>query len=368
MKPSITLDNYVISEDTPCFVIAEIGHNHQGNLETAKKMISSAAECGVHAVKLQKRSNKELYTQAMYNKPYENENSYGSTYGAHREALEFGEKEYQELKAHADEKGLIFFATPFDFRSVDFLEKLNVKCYKVASALITDIPLIEHIASKGKPIFVSTGGTTLEDSDRAYEAIKKYNVPLCFMQCTATYPQTDYTETNLNVLTTYRERYPDVVLGYSNHVSGIMLPVAAYMLGARAVETHFTLNRAWKGTDHSYSLEPVGLRKLCRDLSRIYLAKGSMEKKAYPSEKNAILKMGKSVVAKIPIAKGTVIEPEHITFKSPASGLLPYQVYDVLGRCAETDIAVDALLDLKDLSKDHSKKYEHVDWGAINDK
>jgi len=368
MEPKITLDSYVISNDSPCFVIAELGHNHQGKLETAKDMISTAAECGAQAVKLQKRSNKELFTKALYNKPYENENSYGATYGLHREALEFGEKEYKELKAHADNLGLVFFATPFDFRSVDFLEKIDVKCHKVASALITDIPLIEHIASKGKPIFLSTGGATLEDIDRAYNVIKDNDVPLCLMQCTAAYPQTNYKETHLNVLKTFKERYPDAVLGLSNHVSGISLPVAAYVLGARAVEMHFTLNRAMRGTDHSYSLEPAGLRKLCRDLNRTHEAMGSYEKKPQPSELSPITKMGKSIVAKKPIPAGTIIEPEYVAFKSPGGGLPPYQVYEVLGRKAERDIADDVPIELSALSKNFERKFNGLHWGEIYDK
>ncbi len=364
-KPIIRLGNYTISEDSPCFIIAEIGHNHQGDLETAKKMIKTAAECGAHAVKFQKRSNKNLFREEMYNKPYENENSYGKTYGLHREALEFGEKEYVELKKLADELGVIFFATPFDFWSVDFLEKIGVPCYKIASAHVTDIPLIEYVASKGKPIFLSTGGCTIEDVDRAYNAIKKYNVPLCIMQCTAAYPQIDYKETHLNVFKTYKQRYPDAVLGFSSHDSGIMLPIAAYVLGSRVVEKHFTLNRAMRGTDHSYSLEPVGLTKMSRDLRRVHEAMGSTEKMPQPSEKNPITKMAKSIVANKKILKGTVITPEMIAFKSPGGGMLPYMVYEVLGRVAEKDIEIDELLAPEKLSRDHIKKYENVDWGSI---
>ena len=364
----IKIGKYTISEDSPCFVIAEIGHNHQGDLEIAKKMIAAAAENGAHAVKFQKRSNKNLFTDEMYNKPYENENSYGKTYGLHREALEFDESEYRELKKLADEQGIVFFATPFDFWSVDFLEKIGVPCYKIASALITDIPLVEYIASKGKPIFLSTGGATIEDVDRAYKTIKKYNAPLCIMQCTAAYPQMDYKETHLNVLKTYKQRYPDAILGLSSHDSGIMLPIAAYMLGSRVVEKHFTLNRAMRGTDHSYSLEPVGLRKMCRDLTRVYEARGSSEKRPQQSETNPILKMGKSIVAKKKISKGTVITPELIAFKSPGGGLQPYKVYDVLGRIAEKDLEPDELISFDKLSKDFKQRFESVNWGNVYDK
>lgn len=368
MVAKISLGKYVISENSPCFIIAEIGHNHQGDLEIAKKMIRAAAENGAHAVKFQKRSNKNLFTNEMYNKPYDNENSYGKTYGLHREALEFGEKEYRELKTLADELGVVFFATPFDFWSVDFLEKVGVPCYKIASAHITDIPLIDYVASKGKPIFLSTGGATIEDVDRAYKAVKKYNVPLCIMQCTAAYPQMDYKETHLNVFNTYKQRYPDAILGFSSHDSGIMLPIAAFMLGSRVVEKHFTLNRAMRGTDHSYSLEPVGLRKMARDLERVYESLGSYEKVPQASEKNPIFKMAKSIVAKKRISKGTIITPEMVAFKSPGVGLMPYRVYEVLGRTAEKDIEVDEFISFEALSKDQKQKYENVDWGSVYDK
>ncbi|MEM4331702.1 MAG: N-acetylneuraminate synthase family protein [Candidatus Micrarchaeia archaeon] len=365
---SIKLGKYIISEDSPCFIIAEIGHNHQGDLETAKKMIISAAENGAHAVKFQKRSNKNLFIKDMYDKPYDNENSYGPTYGLHREALEFGEREYKELKALSDQLGIVFFATPFDFWSVDFLEKIDVPCYKIASALITDIPLIEYVASKGKPIFISTGGCTIEDVDRAYNTIKKYKVPLCIMQCTAAYPQMDYKETHLNVLKTYKQRYPDALLGFSSHDSGIMLPVAAYVLGSRVVEKHFTLNRAMRGTDHSYSLEPVGLRKLSRDLQRVYEAMGSSEKMPQPSEKNPILKMGKSIVAKKEIKKDTLITPELIAFKSPGGGLPPYKYNEIIGHIALVDMKTDECITPEKISTHAVQKYEHIDWGKVYDK
>lgn len=363
-KPMIKIGKYTISDDSPCFVIAEMGNNHQGDLETAKKMIKTAVECGVHAVKFQKRSNKELYTKEAYNLPYDNPNSYGKTYGEHREFLELGEAEFLELKKLSEELGVIFFATPFDFKSVDFLEKIGVPCYKIASALITDIPLIEYVASKRKPIFLSTGGATIEDVDRAYNAIKKYGVPICILQCTAAYPQLDFNETHLNVLNVFKQRYPDAILGVSSHVSGILVPIIAYVLGSRVVEQHFTLNRAWKGTDHSYSLEPIGLKKLTVDLEREFQMLGGYEKLPQASEKKPINKMSKCIVVKKKIEKGSIVEPEDICFKSPGGGLLPYQVYEVLGRAAIKDLEEDHVISFSDLTEDFKKKYERYDWGA----
>jgi N-acetylneuraminate synthase/sialic acid synthase len=173
--------NVEITDKSDCFVIAEIGNNHGGDFDTAKKMIDAAIASGANAVKFQKRSNKDLFTKEMYNKPYDNENSYGKTYGEHREALEFNLKQYKELRMYTEGKGCIFFATPFDIESVKFLEEVGVPAYKVASALITDIPLLIEIAKTGKPVFVSTGTVFIEDVDRAYEVFKQYKVDVCLL-------------------------------------------------------------------------------------------------------------------------------------------------------------------------------------------
>jgi N-acetylneuraminate synthase/sialic acid synthase len=366
--PVIKVGKYVISENSPCFVITELGHNHQGNLDTAKKMIDAAAESGAQAVKLQKRFNKELYTEEMYCASYDHENSFGETYGEHREFLEFGKKEYLALKKHAEKRGLVFFATAFDFSSVDFLDEIGVPAYKIASALITDTPLVEYIAKKRKPIFLSTGTATTEDVDRAYKLIRKYKTPLCLLQCTAAYPLFDYREADLGVIRTFKERYPGAIIGYSGHESGIVLPVVAYLLGARVVEKHFTLNRAMKGSDHHYSLEPQGLKKMIRDLQRVHESLGSEMKRVHPSEFDAKKKMGKSIVARKKIRKGTVIVPELLTFKSPGTGIPPFRVEQVMGRVALEDIGKDALIDFHHLSKNPVKGFKikkPIDWSRL---
>src|SRR3989338_5800956 len=172
---SIKIGTKEISGSSKCYVIAEIGHNHQGKLETAIKLIEEAALCGVDAVKFQKRHNKNLYTTAFYNKPYENENSYGVTYGEHREYLEFGENEYRKLKQCAEKNNVDFLCTAFDVESVDFLEKIDIPAYKIASGDITNIPLLTYVAKLGKPIIASTGASTMEEVKLAYETVLQYN-------------------------------------------------------------------------------------------------------------------------------------------------------------------------------------------------
>ena len=332
-----------IHDGTDCFVIAEIGHNHQGSVETCRQLFEAAKQSGVSAVKLQKRDNRSLYTKDYYDSPYNSENAYGPTYGTHREALEFGKSEYLDLKALADSLGLLFFATAFDFASVDFLEDIGVPCYKIASGDLTNTPLLRYIAGTGKPVIMSTGAATLDEVLRAHEAIAEIHSNLAILQCTATYPS-DYPELNLRVLDTYRQRFPSTVVGYSGHDSGIAMALVAYMLGARVIEKHFTLNRAMRGTDHGFSLEPTGMRKMIRDLQRARLAQGSGEKTLSPAETSARKKMGKKIVAARPLAAGHVLQPGDLNFKSPGDGLPPYLADSFYGRELKGDLGEDCAL------------------------
>ncbi len=344
----LTIDGKVIQDDGNCYVIAEIGHNHQGKLETAKEMFRVAKECGADAVKLQKRDNRSLFTKAGYARPYDNPNSYGETYGEHREFLEFGLDEYKELLDYTKEIGVTLFATAFDINSADFLEKLDMPVYKIASGDLKNIPLLTHIAKFQKPMIVSTGGGTMEDVNRAYDAIMPINQQLCILQCTAGYPA-EFDELNLNVITTFRERFPNTTIGLSSHDNGISMSVAAYMLGARVVEKHFTLNHTWKGTDHAFSLEPTGFRKLVRDLKRTKVAMGDGIKRVYESEVKPITNMGKKLVAARDLPAGHMIQRQDIAIKSPGDGLPPYEIDKIIGRATtaamkeDDDITFEAL-------------------------
>ena len=347
----LTIDGVRIADDTDCWVIAEIGHNHQGELEKAKELFAEAVRCGANAVKLQKRDNRSLYTREFFNRPYENENSYGPTYGLHREALEFGRAEYQELKAYAAELGVTFFATAFDFTSAELLADLDMPAYKIASGDLTNTPLLRFVAELDRPMIISTGGGTLDDVRRAYETIVEINPQVAVLQCTAGYPA-EWSELDLRVIETYRQLFPDAVVGYSGHDNGIAMPVVAYVLGGRIVEKHFTLNRAMKGTDHVFSLEPIGLRKMVRDLQRARRALGDGTKTPHPSEVAPIAKMGKKIVAATTLAAGHVLRREDVALKSPADGgLPPYDLDAVIGRTLRHPIAEDAAFTLDDLEE-----------------
>jgi len=347
---TLTIGTHQIGDETPCYVIAEIGHNHQGSLQKARDLFREAKAAGAHAVKLQKRDNRGLYTRAAYNKSYDNENSFGSTYGEHREFLEFELAEYQDLQAYAAELGVDFFATAFDVKSADFLAALDVPAFKIASGDLKSTPLLEYVARFGKPMVISTGGALLEDVQRAYDAIMPINPQLAILQCTAGYPAA-FEELDLGVIATYRQRFPGAVIGFSSHDNGIAMPVAAYMLGARVVEKHFTLNRASKGTDHAFSLEPAGLRKMVRDLDRTFKAMGDGVKKVYDSERAPIVKMGKSLVVARDLPPGHVLGPADIVMKSPGGGIPPYELNAVLGLVTKAALHEDDFLSYEMLGK-----------------
>jgi len=347
---TILLQNITISDDSKCLVIAEIGHNHQGNVELCKQMIKAAFDAGATAVKLQKRSNKNLFTKQYFDRPYNSENSFGATYGEHRENLEFDRDQYLELQAFSAQLGVIFFATAFDFESADFLEDLNVPAYKVASGDLKNIPLISYLATFGKPLFLSTGGGTIEDVDRVVTTLDETGVQYCIMQCTAGYPPA-WDELNLGVISEFRDRYTSPVIGFSSHDSGIAMAAAAYALGARVVEKHFTLNRTLKGTDHAFSLEPQGLRKMIRDLDRLHLAMGDGQKRQFVSEKDPLQKMGKKMVFVRGMTRGAMLTREDIAFKSPGDGLAPWMIDQVVGKRLTRDVQADETLDIADLQQ-----------------
>jgi sialic acid synthase len=346
--PDLVVDGGRITRDGPAYVVAEIGSNHQGDIEKAKQLIHAARECGADAVKLQKRDNRSLYTTALYDSPYDNEHSFGETYGRHREALELSTADWLELREFSREEGVTLFGTVFDEASADLLAELDLPAFKIASADLVNTPLLRHVAALGKPVFLSTGGGTLEDVERAVETILPLNDQLCILQCTAAYP-CEVDELNLRVVETYRERFPELVVGLSDHQSGIAMAVVGYMLGARVIEKHFTLNHAWKGSDHAFSLMPEGLRRLVRDLHRVPAALGDGVKRQLGSEERPLEKMGKNLVAARDLPVGHVVGPGDVVAKSPADGgLPPYELDALLGRALARPLAAEQAVAVTD--------------------
>ncbi|HUG65796.1 MAG TPA: N-acetylneuraminate synthase family protein [Gaiellaceae bacterium] len=345
----LVVDGKTITRDGSAYVIAEIGNNHQGDLEKAKALIHAARECGVDAVKFQKRDNRALFTRAFYDAPYDNENSYGATYGEHREFLELGKSDWFELTQYARDEGVAFVAAAFDEPSADLMAELDIDAFKFASGDLLNVPFLRYVAAFGKPMFLSTGGGTLDDIDRAVDATLAVNERLSVLHCTAAYPA-EIEDLNLSVITALRERYPDLVIGLSDHHNGIAMAPVAYMLGARVFEKHFTLNHAWKGTDHAYSLMPDGMRRFVRDLQRVPVALGDGVKRRLPSEERPLEKMGKKLVATRDLPAGHMLALEDLAAKSPADeGFPPFELDGLLGRTLARPVAVEQALVAEDL-------------------
>jgi N-acetylneuraminate synthase len=288
--PTVTVGDHTIGAGHPCYVIAEIGINHNGELDNAKKLIDVAAEAGCQAVKFQKRTPDISTPENQKN--VERDTPWGvMTYLEYKHRVEFGDAEYKEIAAYSAAKGLEWFASPWDVPSVEFLEDHGVAVHKVASASITDIPLLEALRDTGKPIILSTGMSTMDEIDQAVAVVGTDKLVL--MHATSTYPL-DPKEANLRMITTLRERF-GVPVGYSGHETGLQVSLAAVALGADALERHITLDRAMWGTDHGASLEPGGLTKLIRDVRIIEEAMGDGVKRVYESEEGPRAKLRRAL-------------------------------------------------------------------------
>lgn len=347
---TVRIGKQTVGGDTPCFLVAEIGLNHNGDVNVARRLIEEAARVGANAVKFQKRSIGDAFVQEYLERPYDSYNSYGPTYGMHRAALELPDEVWPDLQAFSRGLGLEFFASAFDERSADSLEALGVPAFKIASADLTNLPLLRHIARKGKPVILSTGMSTLDEIDEAVAAIAPINPQLVLLHCVSTYPCDDHL-VNLRMIPELKARFPQVIIGYSGHEkSGHMVSVMAVALGARLVERHFTLDRTMRGPDHAASLEPHGFGLLVENVRKTERAMGNGVKTILESEKPIRDKLAKSVVSKCHIKAGTVIGRDMLTVKSPGTGIKPKHIDEVCGRTAMRDIPADTLVPLEALS------------------
>lgn len=278
MARTITIKNHIIGDGNPCFIIAEIGINHNGSIELAKKMIDIAVTTGCNAVKFQKRTIDIVYTKEELSK--ERKSVFGCTNGDLKRGLEFGTKEYDEIDKYCKEKGIIWFASCWDENSVDFIEQYNPPCYKIASACLTDDKLLKHTKSKGKPIMLSTGMSTMEQIRHAVSILGEDN--LVIMHCTSTYPS-NADEMNLMVIDSLKKEF-SCPIGYSGHERGITPSVLAVAVGASVVERHITVDRTNWGSDQAASLETAGLYHMVRDIRQTPILLGDGIKIVYPRE------------------------------------------------------------------------------------
>jgi len=276
----ISIGTRKVGPGEPAYIIGEIGLNHNGDIELAKKLIDVAAFAGCDAVKFQKRDPEVCTPLAQRDIP--RETPWGMmSYLEYRYRVEFGEEEYAEIDRYCNEKGIAWFASCWDQNSVDFIEAFQPACYKIASATLTDLDLMRKIAATGRIVMLSTGMSNLEEIDQAVSIFDKEK--LLIAHATSAYPCKPE-EINLRMMETLRQRYPGIVIGYSGHEIGLQITLAAVSLGAAFVERHITLDRAMWGSDHAASVEPQGMIRLCRDIRTIEQAMGDGIKRVYDSE------------------------------------------------------------------------------------
>jgi sialic acid synthase len=336
-----------ISRGNRTFVIAEIGLNHNGDIDLAKRLIAAAKAADADAVKFQKRDSHALLTKAQYDSPYLGPNSFGATYGLHREALEFDEDEYRKLKTYSEDLDLVFMASPWDIPSVEFLVNLGVIIMKIASADLTNTPLLRHVAETKIPTILSTGMATTEEIVDAHKVFTDLGTPVAVLHCVSTYPAS-FEELHLQTIPDLIERFGDPV-GYSGHERGIAITVAAVALGACIVERHITLDRSMKGPDHAASLEPTGFTRMVRDIRAVEAALPGVKCDVLESELPVRAKLAKSIVAARRISAGTILSAADLTSKSPGTGLSPRRMDDLIGCATVREIDEDEQLELKDV-------------------
>ncbi|WP_460139421.1 N-acetylneuraminate synthase family protein [Salidesulfovibrio brasiliensis] len=335
---SVTLrSGATIGEGHPCFVVAEIGNNHQGDPEIAARMVREAANAGAQAVKFQKRKTEALLTREGRAAPYTGCNSFGPTYGEHRDALELSIEQMAELKTLAESLGLVFFASAWDDPSLDEVLSLDVELLKISSAELVNLPLVAKYAAAQIPIILSTGMSSLEDIEAAVGVIRTYHDDLMLLHCNSTYPCPEEC-IGLPVMETLRERFL-VPVGYSGHERGLGPSVAAAALGACIVERHFTLDKTLKGTDHQVSLEPEQLAQVVTMIRETEKAMQLRGKIVFPEEQSAAKKLRKCIVFSRDLPAGHVLTDADLTTRCPHVGVSPVYWDEVVGttlRCSVT--------------------------------
>lgn len=283
---NVQIGNKTIGDGQPSFIVAEIGINHNGDMDIAKKLIDASVLAGCDAVKFQKRTVDVVYTPEDLARP--RENPFGETNGDLKHGLEFGKDEYQEIDAYCKSKGMMWYSSCWDEGSLNFMEQFDPVCYKIASASITDDNLLRHHKETGRPIIISTGMSTLEQIDHAVEVLGTDN--LVILHCTSTYPS-KLEELNLKGIHTLQERYEGVPIGYSGHEVGLATSLAAVVMGACMIERHITLDRAMWGSDQAASVEPSGFSRMVKDIRAVETAMGDGVKRVYDSELPIIKKL-----------------------------------------------------------------------------
>lgn len=331
------------------FIIAEVGQNHQGDLEKALEYIKIFAGAGADAVKFQTRNNRYLFSDASYAAPYTSENAFAETYGAHREALELDIELLPQIKQACIDNKVAFMSTPFDEPSLELLADLDVDILKIASFDLGNLPLINRMAKTGKPVVISVGGGKIEQIRGSVATLLEGGGEVAVLHCVSEYP-CEYNRLGLGSIKNLIDEFPECTIGSSDHFNGTLSGPVAYLQGARVFEKHVTLNRAWRGTDHSFALEPEGFRKFVRDIHRTrhMLPPKPIEELGTEA---VFMKLGKSLVAYEDIAAGDTITIDNLSGRIFPEQIIPVREANrVIGRVAAHAIAKGEAIRYGDLA------------------
>lgn len=319
------------------FIIAEVGQNHQGNVNTAKKYIEVFASMGADAIKFQTRDNKNLFDKTAYNKEYSSENAFAKKYGEHRQKLELSLNDLKVLKKICKKHNVKFMSTPFDFESAKKLKKIGVDCFKISSFDLGNLPLINLVAKMRKPVVLSTGGGKLREIKESVKILKKNRANFAILHCVSEYPCA-FDKLGLEKIKKLSNLFPKTCIGLSDHFNGILSGPVAYLQGARVFEKHVTFNRSWKGTDHNFSMEPEGFRKFVRDIRRVPKMMREKNHKNIGKE-NVFLKLGKSIIANKKLKKGKKITIEDLNGKIFEKQYMPIrETFSLIGKKLKKDL------------------------------
>lgn len=342
-----------MSEPRRCYIIAEAGQNHNGDMKLAHQLIDMAAMPiidkafsrelrGVDAIKFTKRDMSEELTREAYNAPYESENSFGKTYGEHREKLELSYEDHVRLYQYALWKGLDFIETLTSIKTLRLLEKIEVKYIKVASRDLTNVPLLEEIGRSKKPVILSTGMGGLREIDRAILTINKYHEDITILHCISQYPA-EYPNLHLRAIPFLKDRYKYKV-GYSDHSIGIVAPIVAFALGADIIEKHITISHALKGSDQKGALEPEGLWRMTRDIRNTEVALGELGKEYMNVVESTKRKLERSLAIKNDKNTGDILQEQDLIMLSPGGGLSWDERIKILGSVFTSNVKSNTAL------------------------
>lgn len=340
------IEKIPIGKNFPCYIIAEIGINHNGNLDLAKQLIDAAASAGANAVKFQKRSIHQLYKKEFLDNPNLESQGFEILVGVLKE-VEFEKFQFEEIINYCKKKDITFLCTPWDLESVDFLEAFNVAAFKVASADMTNFPLLNYLCSKNKPLIISSGMSELSEIEKTVEFLKKKNSKFILLHCNSTYPS-PIESLNLELIPELSKKF-SISIGYSGHESDIIPTLTAANLGAVIIERHITIDKSMEGIDQSSSLEPDEFKKLVKFIRDSEKAKGNPVKRMTRGEVLQREVLGKSLICKEEIQIGEEFSEKNIEVKGPAKGISPQFYYDLLGKRSKRLIRFGEYLQLDDI-------------------